>query len=275
MRADSILSASRRDPSIIIASFGANILSLAIPMAMIHIYDRVIPNLGYETLTALGIMVVGAIIAEVLLRSARRQLLELAAERFERTAYPAAINALLQADPTQENHVSQGHLYRCVTGIERLRTIHVGTSSLDPLDLPFAFLFLCVIALISPVLGLSVFVILAFLFLVLRVARRGVLAHQIRRKDNEERRHSFLAELLRGIGVVKSMRIEDFMLRRYERLLGSAAAISADTARSVQMAQGFTALIGTLAPLLIGSVGAMIVIQGGMSVGSLLSLIHI
>ena len=256
-----------------IASFGANILSLAIPMAMIHIYDRVIPNLGYETLTALGIMVFGAILAEVMLRSARRHLLELGAARFERAVYPAAISALLDADPTQDNRVSKGHLFRCISGIEKLRALHVGNASLDPLDLPFAFLFLVVISLISPTLGLSVFVILAFAFVVLRVARKGVMAHQIRRKENEERRHSFLSEILRGMEVIKTMRIEDFMLRRYESLLGHAAAISADTARSVQLAQGFTAAIGTLSPLLIGSIGAMIVIQGEMTVGSLAAIV--
>ncbi len=273
LRADHILAASRRDPSVILASFGANLLSLAVPMAMIHIYDRVIPNQGYQTLLALGIMVFAAILAEATLRAARRHLLELSAAQFERVAYPAAISALLLADPAQAERSSHGQLYRCVTAIERLRNLQVGNAALDPLDLPFALLFLGVIALISPMLALSVFLLLATAFLILRHARRGVLEHQIRRKDNEERRHSFLTEVLRGTDVIKNMRIEDFMLRRYERLLGGAASISADTARSVQLAQGFTAAIGTLSPLFVGSVGAMLVIQGQMSVGSLAAIV--
>lgn len=273
MRADQILTSSRRDPAVIVASFGANLLSLAVPMAMIHIYDRVIPNQGYETLVALGLMVAGAIFAEVLLRGARRHLLELSAERFERAAYPAAVNALLMADPASDMRASHGYLYRCVTGIEQLRNMHVGNAALDPLDLPFALIFLGVIAFISPMLSASVFVLLATAFLVLRFARRGVLAHQMRRKENEERRHSFLTEILRGSDVVKGMRIEHFMQRRYERLLGGAASISADTARSVQMAQGFTAAIGTLSPLFVGSIGAIQVIQGTMTVGSLAAIV--
>lgn len=273
MRADRILAKGRREPSVIVASFGANLLSLAVPMAMIHIYDRVIPHQSFETLFALGIMVFGAIFAEILLRAARRYLLELSAEQFERFAYTEAVRALLCSDPTKEERTSPGHHYRCLSGIETLRNMHVGNAALDPLDLPFALLFLGVIAMISPLLGAAVLSLLATAFLVLRRARRVVLKHQIRRKDNEERRHSFLSEILRGMDAIKSMRIEDFMLRRYERLMGGAASISADTAYSVQLAQGTTAAIGMLSPLFVGSIGAMLVIQGQMTVGSLAAIV--
>ena len=273
MRADKILAVSRREPAVILASLGANLLSLAVPMAMIHIYDRVIPNQGYETLVTLGIMVLGAVVAEVILRGARSHLLELSAERFERAAYPAAVSALLFADPTGEDQASQGQLYRSVSAIDRLRNMHVGNGGFDPLDLPFAILFLGVIGLISPPLGFSVFLLLTITFLILRRARRTVLEFQSKRKDNEERRHSFLAEVLRGIEAVKSMRAEDLMLRRYERLLGTAATISADTARSIQLAQGVTAAIGALSPLFVGSVGAIMVIRGEMTVGSLAAIV--
>ncbi len=273
MRADSILISCRRTPSVILASFGANLLSLAVPMAMIHIYDRVIPNRGLETLTVLGAVVFGSILAEILLRGARRHILERAAERFEIAAYPAAVRALVMRDPTVGERVSQGDLYRGVMGIDRLRNIHAGETSMALLDLPFAFLFLAIIVLISPAAGLTVFIVLTISFLVLRVARHRVLIMQRKRKENEAQRHSFLTETLRGLDVVKGMRIESFMLRRYERLLAGSADISADTARSVQMAQGFTAAVGTLTPLLMGSIGALMVIEGEMTVGALAAVI--
>ena len=273
MRADQILIASRRAPSVILASFSANILSLAVPMAMIHIYDRVIPNQGFETLIVLGMAVFVAIMAEIVLRSSRRRILERAAERFEVAAYPLALEALMTRDPSIEDRRSQGELYRNVMAIDRLRGAHVGETSMALLDLPFAFLFLGIIGLISPFAGLSVFVILAFSFFFLRLARARVLELQIQRKENETRRHSFLSETLRGLDVVKGMRIEGFMLRRYERLLSGSATISANTARSVQLAQGFTAAVGTLSPLIIGSIGAFMVIEGQMTVGGLAAIV--
>ena len=242
-------------------------------MAMIHIYDRVIPHKGYETLTVLGAVVLCSLLAEIFLRTARRHILERAAERFELAAYPAVVKALVTSDPTRADRTSQGDLYRNVMGIDRLRNVHAGETSMALLDLPFAFLFLAIIVLISPTAGLTIFAVLTISFLVLRVARSHVLIMQQKRKENETRRHSFLTETLRGLDVVKGMRIESFMLRRYERLLAGSADISADTARSVQLAQGFTAAVGTLSPLLMGSVGALMVIQGEMTVGALAAVI--
>ena len=242
-------------------------------MAMIHIYDRVIPNQGIETLAVLGIVVFISIFAEIILRSARRHILERAAERFELAAYPAALKSLITGDLMLQSRASQGELYRSVMAIDRLRGMHVGQTSMALLDLPFALLFLALILLISPVAGLSVFLILTGAFLILRVARRRVLVMQHQRKENEARRHSFLTETLRGLDVVKGMRIEDFMMRRYERLLGGSAEISAGTAQAVQMAQGFTAAVGTLSPLLMGSIGALMVIRGDMTVGALAAIV--
>ena len=166
-------------------------LSLAVPMAMIHIYDRIIPNNGVETLAVLGIIVLASIIAEAIFRAARRQILERAAMQFELAAFPAAVKSLMLADPTQQDSASHGELYRKIMGIDRLRGMHIGETAMALLDLPFAALFLLVIALISPVAGYSVFFILVFSFLILRLARRRVLELQLARKANESRRHSF------------------------------------------------------------------------------------
>lgn len=273
MRADDHLTRGRRDPSVIVASFGANLLALAVPMAMLHIYDRVIPNQAYETLLALGVIVFLAIFAELALRAARRYLLELTGDKFERQAYSQAVEALLLADPARGEKASPGHYYRCISGVETLRNMHAGNAALDPLDLPFALLFLGVIAMLSPVMGATILSLLATSFLALRLSRRVVLKHQMRRKENEERRHSFLAELLRGIDVIKNMRIEDFMLRRYERLMGHAATVGADISYAVQMSQGVTAAIGVLSPLFVGSIGAIMVIEGQITIGSLAAIV--
>ncbi len=242
-------------------------------MAMIHIYDRVIPNNGVETLVVLGAVVFVSILAEMTLRTARRHILERAAERFEIAAYPAAVRSLLLCDSNAFGRLGQGDLYRGIMGIDRLRSAHVSETSMALLDLPFAFLFLAIILLISPEAGITILAVLAVSFMVLRIARRRVLVLQKRRRENEARRHSFLSETLRGLDIVKGMRIEHFMLRRYERLLGSSAEISAGTARSVQLAQGFTAALGTLSPLLMGSIGAVMVIRGDMTVGALAAII--
>ena len=273
MRADSILRASRWDPAVVFASFAANLLSLVVPMSMIHLYDRIIPNLGYETLAALCFVVVGAVLTEVVLRSTRRFLLERAGEAFEFRSYRAALACIVNADPARSEKLSRGRQISSLGAIERLRSIHTGDVALAILDLPFACLFLAAVTLISPLAGGIVAGILALSFLILRIARSQTLRVQKQKREIEERRYSFLTETLSGIEVIKSMHVEDAMQRRYERLMGQTAKVSAETVRISHFAQGFTAIVGAFSPVVIGCVGAFLVIEAQITVGALAALI--
>ncbi|MEO0991561.1 MAG: ABC transporter transmembrane domain-containing protein, partial [Pseudomonadota bacterium] len=255
------------------ASLGANLLALAVPMAMLQIYDRVIPNQGLETLAALGLIVAAAILGEIVIRTARHALLCSGAERFEQQVYGAAIRSIIQHDPARVDRVSQGDLFTRLSGIERLRSLHTGEAATAFLDLPFALLFLSVILMISPLVGAAVVLLLGASFVFLRLARGSVLDLQRLRQSVEARRHSFLMETLESIDTVKALQAQDFMKRRYERLLAQSAERSAALANKVQVAQGFTAAVGTLAPLFIGSLGAYMVIQQSLTIGALAAII--
>ena len=273
MRADSILRASRRDPAIVIASFGANMLSLTVPLSMIHLYDRIIPNNGYETLAILGIIVLCAITLEAMLRAARREILDRAAESFEIVATNAVFDSVLKASPAQADALTQGRLSRGVGSVERLRNMHTGETTLAILDLPFALIFFFIIALISPLAGIIIISIVAFAFGVLRFSRRNIQSLQNKRKEIEERRYSFLSEALAGIETIKGMHIENAMVRRYERLMSGAAEVGADVARTTHRAQGFAATVGAFAPILIACAGAFAVLEREMTIGALAAVI--
>lgn len=270
---DHALAQSRRDPAVLGATLCANVLALAIPLAMIQIYDRVIPRAGVETLAALGLIVAGAILGESLVRAARSYLMALAAERFERDAYGRALTALMMEDPAAGGRLTQGQIHARLAAIDRLRSQHEGGVALALVDLPFAALFLLVIVLLSPELGLLAVLLLCFTFLCLRTARERVRALQADRRHGEERRHSFVAEVLRNVEMVKGLGVEDFMARRYERLMGAASRVTSDLSRSVHGTQAVTATVAALAPLLMASAGAWLAIHGQMTIGALAAVV--
>lgn len=273
MRADKVLRATRWDPAVVLASIGANTLSLVVPMSMIHLYDRILPNESYETLAVLGVLVCVAIVAEIVLRTARRIILERAGEIFELSTYPALFDCLVNADPSGADSLGAGRLHASVGAVDRLRRLHTGETAFAILDLPFACLFLAVIAVISPLAGTIVTGILLLTFLVLRSARRHSLRLQEDKRESEQRRYNFLIEVLDRIDVIKAMQIENPMRRRYERLMGGAAATEADTAKISQFSQGFTATVGAFSPVVIACLGAMLVIDEQITVGALAAII--
>ena len=273
MRVDSIMTAARRDPAVLLASIGANMLSLVVPLSMIHLYDRIIPTQGYETLTVLGIVVAGAILGEVVIRAARSMILEHAGEKFELVAYNAAIDTLLNADPRSVENSTRGRLQRNISAIEKLRELQTGPTALAILDLPFAILFLGVILVISPPSGAVLFAILLLTFALLRWARRKSQLLHNERKDFEERRYSFVREALSGIEVIKGLHIERAMCRRYERLMSGTSELGAKNTKNIHAAQGFAATVGAFTPVVVAGMGAFLVIDGSMTVGALAAVI--
>lgn len=267
------LQSALRDPALIGASVASNLLGLAIPLAMIQIYDRIIPNEAYETLIVLAAVVLTTVVAEMLLRGARHFLLGLAGQRFEFTAYAAALRAIMNQPSVEASRQNEGTLFTQLSSIDRLREIYTGPSIMALLDLPFAFLFLFVIMLISPFTGGAVLVVLSIAFLILRSSRTKVTALQEQRKEIEAQRHSFLAEVLRAMSSVKSQGIEGFMRRRYERLLSRSGEKTFDMNARIHTAQGFAGAIGSLAPLFVCCIGAYSVIHDAMTVGSLAAMV--
>lgn len=240
---------------------------------MIQLYDRVIPNAALQTLAALGIMVVGAIFAELLLRNARQRLLALAGEEFEQTMYKLAMKGLLKAKPGVVRERSQGDLQGGFEAIDRLREYYSGPTVGAALDLPFTGVFLLIMYLIAPVMALIVFVMLAAVFLVLRVLRTAVSGPQKARRKIEAQRHSFLVEVLRGMDSVRALQLSQPLLRRYERLMARSAHRSEQMVRGNDFVQGVAASVAMLMPILVCTIGAFMVIDGRMSLGATAALV--
>lgn len=262
------LRALRRSPDIVVASLAVNVLGLVLPLVMIQLYDRVIPNAGYETLIVLGLGLAAAVLCDAVLRLTRGLILARAGARFELLAYSTALRNLLY-NPTKRAEAPPGVLFNELTQIDRIRTFHTGDTGMALLDLPFVFVFLGVMMAISPILGATVLTVVVLVFLLVRLVRHRITGLSNTRLERDGRRQSFLIETLGGIEVVKALGAEDFMERRYERLMTGSASVSARLAIQVQGAQGIAGAAGLLAPVVTAGVGAMLVIDQQLTVGAL------
>lgn len=261
------------DPAILTASLVANLLSLAVPLAMLQIYDRVIPNQAHETLIVLAIMVAVALAVDCALRLARSRLLAFFSAHFEQLAYKRAFWSLIMADPAQHRLADAGTLLKRLSAIDRLRGQRSDGAAAALLDLPFAALFLVVIALLSPIVALSVALTLAISFVMLSFLRKKINAARLSRYDIDARRYSFLSEVLGGIRSVRALQIGDLMARRQERLLSQSAHHTRNMTRSMHQAQGLTAAIGNLIPVVTAATAGFLVVAGDASIGVLAAVV--
>ena len=118
-----------------------NLLSLALSIVLLQVYDRIVPNNAKETLVLLVAGVACALILETIIRLARTYVTGWAGACFEHYAGNAAMDSLLNADIASfEKEAAGVHLDR-LSGVESMRDFYSSQVVLIFVDLPFSILF--------------------------------------------------------------------------------------------------------------------------------------
>lgn len=254
---------------LVVASLMMNLLALAMPLALLQMYDRIIPNQSYSTLGLLVFGVVVAVLLETMLRVLRGYVTGWVGSRFEHRASMEGLKHLMGTPFREFTSVESGIHYERLRSAGQVKDFASGQTILVLLDLPFVVIYLTVIGLIAGWLALVVLAML-ILFLAISLAVGRKLKGRIEdRIMQDDRRYSFLSETFHGIHSVKTMAMETLMHRRYERLqetnVDKGATVTHDSTVAANMGAVFTQIItvGVVAA------GSFIVVQGDMTPGSL------
>jgi ATP-binding cassette, subfamily C, bacterial LapB len=250
-------------------SFFINILSLVMPLTLLQVYDRILPNNAEGTLMLLVMGVGMALVLEALLRIARSYVSGWMGARFEHIAGCAAIERLMGSNIVKfEEQGVGGHLER-LNALGTLREYYSGQTILALWDLPFAVLFLLGISYLA---GWLVFVpiTLITLFGISAIIVGKKLKNSIDlRMLADDRRFNFIIEVLGGVHTVKAMAMEEQMLRRYERLQEGCAEADYGVALHSASAMGVGSLFSQLTLFSVVGFGSTLVIDGMLTVGGL------
>jgi ATP-binding cassette, subfamily C, bacterial LapB len=254
---------------IICASLIINIISLVIPLTIIQIYDRIIPNFSYDTLAMLTFGMITAIVFEGILRFSRANILNWLGMLFDYVTSVGVFSHLLHAPLYQSNKIGIGKQIEDLESVAILKEFLAGQGFLTLLDIPFIIIFLGIIAYLSPVIAV-VPVVIIILFVIsgvyLSISQQKALS---KRQDIDDRRYSFIIQILSNHYTLKTLGMEDLILRRYERIHAQCSVIE-NTINYTSAASRNLANITTYA--LFGGIvciGAYEVINGHVSLGVL------
>ncbi len=254
---------------IYLASLVINLLTLGLPLVVLQVYDRVIPNRARETLAILIVGLAFALILDLALRTARTALLGWQAMCFVRRVENEAITRLVNASPgTIEREPVAVHTNR-FAALAALGNYHAGSSRLLAIDIPFVLVTLTILAVVGgPMILVPVALFFSFAGL---AARRSLNFRKIiaERSGQDNRKYDFVAEVLTGIFTVKCMAMEPQMQRRFERLQQRVAEIAMRSIVVSDSAQSSAVVYGSLSQIAVVTFGAIRVIDGDMSIGAL------
>lgn len=252
-----------------VASLFLNVLGLALPMSLLQVYDRILPNKSTGTMVLLLVGVLGALVLESILNFGRSYVTGWVGARFEHKAGCSALERLVMTGIDDfEKEGSGVHLER-MNSLATVREFYAGQALLTIIDLPFAVLYLSLVAFMGGELVLVPIVLLvAFGLSAMRVGLKLRDAIQ-KRMTADDRRFNFIIEVLGGIHSVKAMSMESQMVRRYERLQEACAEGSYNVALRSASALGVSSFFSQATMISVAAAGSIIVINGDMTTGGL------
>jgi ATP-binding cassette subfamily C protein LapB len=271
MKADSDIRVNRGE--LFIATLTISLLSLALPLLTLQVYDRILPNPGSGTFPVLigGLCV--AVVLEMVIRLARARMIGWNAACYEHRAACEAMDRMLGAELGHFQAEGIGAHLNGFSAISRLKDFASGQSLVTLFELallPVYVLLTYYIAgslVLVPLAVLAVFTLLSFMGGVhLRKSLQG-------RDYADDRRYDFLVESLEGIHTLKSFALEERFQRRYEALERDSTRtsydVTEDSARIFNMATVFSHVM----LVAVITAGALQVLEGSISSGALIAAV--
>lgn len=201
---------------IVLGSVAVNLFALAMPLFVLNVYDRVVPNQATETLWVLAIGVFIVLCFDLALRLMRSGFVDLAASRAD-VKLSSSIMAKSLGMRLEERPASTGSFTSTLQSFESVRAFIGSATILGIVDLPFVLLFAAIIALINPWLVLPVLAGIAFVLLY-ALAAQGKL-HELSQTTWEvgAKRNALLVESISQLETVKALRAESRIQRHWEK----------------------------------------------------------
>jgi len=207
---------------VILASLLVNVFAMVVPLFVMNVYDRVVPNFAVTTLWVLssGVFIVFAF--DVILRSLRAHFVDMAAKnvdlKLSASIFEQVLGIKMDARPR-----SVGSFVTTVHSFEVFREFITSTTMTVVVDLPFSILYLIIITIIG---GPLVFFPLVAMPLALLVG--FLIQIPLKNLTEESQKHAAekQATLIETLGNIESVKTgcgEGPIQQRYEHVVALAS----------------------------------------------------
>lgn len=256
-------------------SAAINIVSLALSMYVLLIYDVVIATRSVDTLVGLAIGGAGAMLLEMRLRRARSGAIAYIAARFDGAVSVNTLASVLNMPLSLTERSPIASQLTRFRQFEIGRELFAGPLASALFDLPFTLLFIVALFVFGGVLafvpvGLSVIIVAVCLIAApIGDAQIGRVGAAKLKSD------TLLLELTDKLRAIRNSSAEDVWLTRYAHSLAAYQRARFGNLQLVLCLQTVTSGLVGLAGIVTLAVGALRVMDGAMSVGTLVSAMMI
>lgn len=267
---DSLKRRSRQFIESAVASALINVLALATSLFAMQVYDRVVPNSAFDTLTVLFVGVCISIALEALMKIVRVRLLDATGKKIElelsQKFFNKALSIRMDGRPnTVGTFASQIREFEAVKNFLTSSTLFVIA------DAPFALLFLAVIFSIGGALGWVAMLALPITMLIGYVIQRPLAKLSQQHMQESSFRSGMLIESIDGAEAIKATGGEGWFSRRWFNLSQVIGETSLKSRSYANLASTLAALVQQVCYASTVLVGVYLISAGTLTVGALIA----
>lgn len=248
-----------------------NILSLAMPIFMMSIYDTIIPSASVNQLLYLLAGVALAISLETALRRLRVRAMAYLAGRVDYLVGRAAFERVLFLPLAMLEHEPLGAQMTHLREFESLREFFAGPLGEALLDLPFVVIYLAAIAILGGWLVLvpicaAIALVLSGLVILAFTEHFSATGNEYKAEQQE-----FLVQAVSGMRAIKFAGSENVWLQRYRDLAASTALREFAITRQSNAVLTVSRVVGLASGIAIMGFGALGVMDDTITIGALIA----
>ena len=254
---------------ILIVSLTIHCLALALPLALLQIYDRILPAQSYGTAAALVTGVGLAIALETLLRFGRTALFANIGARYEAETTMRMLDRLQHVEVSEIENRGTAVVNQAFRSIAQVRDFWSGQAGMALYELPFVAIYIALIAYIGGWLAI-IPVILFAVALAVVLAWTPSIGRAVQAADVEERkRQNFAWSILAALDYLKATGVEGTLGAIWRRINSRCMSAGADLETRMGWVRENATAFGQLSTILIVAFGAAEVVRGDLTTGAL------
>lgn len=255
---------------VLAAALLINVMALAMPLFVMNVYDRVVPNRAIETLWVLAFGVVLVIGVDLVLRLLRGYFIDLASARIDLQLSASIMERVLGVRLAARPE-AVGAFASNLRSFETVRDFITSASVTALIDLPFALLFVLVIAIIAwpliiPVL-LAILVVIVYAY---------ILQHKMHALSETTYRagalrNATLIESLTALETIKTQGAEGVMQSKWEKSVAFVSRVNNQMRFLSAAATNGAMEIQQLVSVVVVVAGVYLIGEGELSMGGLIA----
>ena len=248
-----------------------NIFALAIPLFIMNIYNRVVPNQAYETLFVLASGTLLILIFDIILKYARSHIIEKVAKDLGLFWEEELMRKMMLIDTEHDKYMS-GSKANLFKELQQVRDFFTNKSMVQVIDFPFFIIAILVIYIISPIIAIVPFAFAVLIILFNLLMQRPISKLSKNSSENLQLKYSFIYESIQGTQSIKLNNATPTRMHLWRNIVAFADGIGMKIQSLHTLSMNISQFLLQLVVILVVILGVFEISEKNLSVGALIAV---